>query len=398
MANLRYGIVTFKGERAGTLREVLGGGTVFEYDDDAPEIACGLPREISIFTWDEGSGVHPVFAHLAPEGWLRSRQSAVADAAEDDDFGLLLAFGSDCIGALGIEDPEGFGKHIRVNENLDAETEAIAGSNRTISGVQAKLLCHKVKGRFLTSSNNDPAPYIAKFAREDLTDLVANEAVSLTLCQIILGKNEVTKFTRGIVSKIEKPALIVERFDRYGSDFKSKLRCEDFAQIEVLPPGRDRRNKYNVDYEILGRVLEYSDFPDVDRLRLFARIIVFVLIGNTDCHLKNWSLLETDQGLRLSPVYDVVNSYIYGAQGYSTRFGLQIDGTAVQWDQCDRDFLYLVADKIGLPRRAADRAFNNIEKTKNKVFKFLGGELGLNEDRTYSYRTTVSGKWETIYG
>jgi len=105
MADLRYGIVTFKGARAGVLTERANGGTEFTYDSEAPEIACALPR-----TQDrhiDESGVHPTFAHLAPEGWLRARQKAVADTDGEDDLGLLLAFGADCIGAIGIEDPVG---------------------------------------------------------------------------------------------------------------------------------------------------------------------------------------------------------------------------------------------------------------------------------------------------
>src|SRR5688572_6655662 len=104
VAELRDADVTFKGRHAGILREDPSGGTSFDYAEGfAEDIACSLPaakRRHSV-----PHGVIPFFAHLAPEGWLRARQSEFAEVDRGDDFGILLAFGADCIGAVGIGDP-----------------------------------------------------------------------------------------------------------------------------------------------------------------------------------------------------------------------------------------------------------------------------------------------------
>lgn len=396
MANLRYGHVTFKGQLAGSLRETAGGGTEFVYADNAPEIACALPREQQIHEW--AIGIHPVFAHLAPEGWLRNRQAAVADTDAEDDFGLLLAFGADCIGAIGIEDPDQYGKGFILAENATAETRAIAAEHRTISGVQAKLLCREEKGHFIPAGKGDPAPIIAKFAREDLADLVGNEAVSMELVRILLPKDEVITFRRGVVGEVNRPALLVDRFDRTGSDHRQKLRCEDFAQVLAIPPGRDRNAKYQASYDRLADALRYSAAPALDAFTLYKRLIAFCILGNTDCHLKNWSLLETGRGLRLSPIYDVLNGHIYGREGYSTRFGLLDRGEAIGWEGYDRDRLIEVGRAVGLKPKAIERAFSEIAGTKEALNARLGENLYLDEERSAGFRAAVQQKWEQLYG
>jgi len=99
---LRSGEVFFKDTVVGTLAETAGGGTRFTYAPEWKEsIACCLPVERREHEWSQG--LHPFFQHLGPEGWLRERQARVAHIAEEDDFGLLLRYGADCIGAVGIK-------------------------------------------------------------------------------------------------------------------------------------------------------------------------------------------------------------------------------------------------------------------------------------------------------
>ena len=395
MAKLRYGIITFKGHPVGTLTETAAGGTVFEYYNDAPEIACALPRSESTHTYNYG--IHPVFAHLAPEGWLRNRQSAIADADVEDDFGLLLAFGADCIGAIGIEDPDAHGKKFVAKPNIDLETEAITENRRTISGVQAKILCYQDGHSFVPASTNSPASHIAKFAREDLIDIVNNEATTLRLLETLLPKHQVNTFQTTVISSINKPALILKRFDREGPDANIKLRCEDFAQVIAIPPGRRRENKYAVDYTALHEALKYSEAPKIDALLVLERLIAYAILGNTDCHLKNWSLLETTNGLRLAPIYDALNCYIYGEQSYSTEFGLKLGDHAVQWDQVNRETIFEIGQCLNLNKAIVELTFKKIFKTKEHLFHNLYEPLGLNEHRTAQYRGSVETKWSDFY-
>jgi serine/threonine-protein kinase HipA len=76
--------------------------------------------------------------------------------------------------------------------------------------------------------------------------------------------------------------------------------------------GRDYAGKYDASYEDVAELIKsHSSRPLIDLGRIFRRLIVFALIGNCDAHLKNFSLLETPTGLRLSPAYDVVNTALH---------------------------------------------------------------------------------------
>jgi serine/threonine-protein kinase HipA len=396
VAELRYADVTFKGRPAGILREDPAGGSTFDYAEGfAEDIACSLPavqRRHAV-----RHGLIPFFAHLAPEGWLRARQSESAEVDRADDFGILLAFGADCIGAVGVLDPGNSAAKVVLQHGADLAKAGIA-IERTISGVQAKILCLAEGKQFKPAAEHGPAPYIAKYSSEDLPDLVSNEEVTLELCRILFGAREVTKFRRGFVAGIDRSALVVERFDRTGPTREEKLRCEDFAQVTGRSPGANLRGKYDAGYDALAQALAFSAAPLIDAQKVFERLVGFVLLGNVDCHLKNWSLLETAQGLRLSPVYDALNGYVYGANGYSTRFGLEVEGEHVQWENYDRVLLLRIANILGLESRAAEASLARLKRREAAFRARLKEPLGLSEDRTWNYRQTVARAWESIYG
>ena len=393
MAELRYGVVTYKGRPMGTLREEPGGGSSFEYDPGvALPIACALPLETGRTTHPHG--LIPVFAHLGPEGWLRDRQTAYADVDANDDFGILLAFGRDCIGAIGIEDPQNHSLQVGLKP-LASTLDAAAVGERTISGVQAKILCAGDLDQPRPARADEAAPLIAKYPQHDLPDMIFNEAVTLELCRLLLGVDEVCQSKIGIVDQVEGVALIVDRFDRHGAE---KLRCEDFMQVLNRPPGLGHQGKYDADYADIERALRHSAAPQIDARRVFLRLAVYVLLGNVDCHMKNWSLLEAPGGLRLSPVYDVVNGYIYGAKGYTTRFGLNINGVRRQWEDYDRALLLSLAEPLGLPPPAAEAALTALKRRKKRLAQRLSQSLRLSEDASYLYRMTVNQAWERLYG
>lgn len=355
----RTAIVQFKDERAGLLEETGQQGTRFVYDAGwAQPIACCFPTDRREHEWRVG--LHPFFEHLAPEGWLRQQQARTAHLAEEDDLGLLLRFGSDCIGAVSITPPD--------NAELPAINEELIGAGRTVSGVQRKLLVvREANGNsFAPAEAEGPAPYIAKFNSEALDTLVRNELLSLRWSAAVLGEEEVTQFTSAAVTFApasaqphDEYALIVTRFDR--ADDGSKLRLEDFAQILSKPRGRDYSGKYDASYEDVANVIrEHSVRAAIDLARFFRRLVLLAILGNCDAHLKNFSLLETPIGLRLSPAYDIVNTAIY--DGFDQTLALSIDGQKRQLDRVDHALLREFGRSIGLPPRAVDQIFAQLAR------------------------------------
>ena len=195
----------------------------------------------------------------------------------------------------------------------------------------------------------------------------------------MLGKPEVTKFELGQIAETQEIALIVTRFDRTSDG--EKLRLEDFAQILCKPRGPDYGGKYDSSYEEAAEVIKaYSARPEIDLARFFNRLILFVLIHNSDGHLKNFSLLETPTGLRLSPLYDVVNTALYFDQGYDQTLALLIDGKSVQLSAVTRALLEDFGRRIGLPESAIRQAFSDLRIRTRKAARVLEPPSGEGPD------------------
>jgi serine/threonine-protein kinase HipA len=347
---LRSAIILYKNQVAGLLEETPRGGSRFSYAEGWRQpIACCLPLDRREHDW--AVGLHPFFQHLGAEGWLRHRQARRSHVAEEDDLGLLLRYGADCIGAVSIESRDG---------SAEASVAEL-GENpgRTISGVQRKLLVVKDEAGYTAAGASGPAPYIAKFNEPSLPDLVRNELLCLRWTSAVLGTAEVAAVTTGPVRSESEHALIVTRFDRTGSG--EKLRLEDFAQILAKPRGRDSLGKYDAAYEDVARAIAtHSARPGIDLSKLLRRLIAFVLVGNADAHLKNFSLLETPAGLRLSPVYDVVNSALYPDR--DQKLALSLGGRQRFIDEVSKAALTEFGRSIGLTRQAIDLAFAEIRR------------------------------------
>jgi len=102
----RRGIVCLDGRPVGTLDESGDRRFVtFRYAEqylaapDAVPVSLRIPLSPEpLETW----GLHPFFRNLLPEGWLLALSIAKLHVAEDDEFGLLLATGADCAGAVEV--------------------------------------------------------------------------------------------------------------------------------------------------------------------------------------------------------------------------------------------------------------------------------------------------------
>ena len=117
--------------------------------------------------------------------------------------------------------------------------------------------------------------------------LLRNLPENENICMNIAAQLEIDVPAHGLFQlKDRSRAYVVKRFDRMPSG--EKLRCEDFAQIL----GQD---KYRGSVEQVSKRLKgISEFPGLDAQFLFERVVLSFLLGNGDSHLKNYSILETE--------------------------------------------------------------------------------------------------------
>lgn len=203
---------------------------------------------------------------------------------------LKQFFGSTTIPQLDIEPDE-----------LNRLVDETVNSGFTIPGVQKKMsLCLSTQGRNnrLTLVNY-PAGYILKPQSPEYKSLPELEYLVMSMAKIS-GINTVPF---GLFPIGDEYAYITKRVDRDGI---IKYAMEDFCQIE----GRLTSDKYKGSYENCGRVIKkYAKSIGLDMAELFLRLVFCYCVGNSDMHLKNFSLLEIEPGKRiynLSPAYDLL--------------------------------------------------------------------------------------------
>jgi serine/threonine-protein kinase HipA len=96
-----------------------------------------------------------------------------------------------------------------------------------------------------------------------------------------------------------------------------------------------------------------------------------VLVCNGDAHLKNFTLLERPEGLRLSPVYDVLNVAVYANDGVSQQFALAIAGQKLNLEELTKPLLTEFALRVGLSKAAVDGTFRTLKTKARQARKLL---------------------------
>jgi serine/threonine-protein kinase HipA len=197
--------------------------------------------------------------------------------------------------------------------------KVIVGANTAITGVQPKLSlwieASKTNIRFTII--DDKSNYIIKPQSETYTSLPENE----DLCMHLAEEFGIKTAIHGLV-RLPSGALayITKRFEREGT---TKLACEDLCQLsETLT-----EHKYRGSYEKTGKVIrQYSTQTGLDVLRYFELVVFSYITGNADMHLKNFSMLENEEGMfSLSPAYDLVNTALV-IKNESEQMSLTLNG------------------------------------------------------------------------
>ena len=183
----------------------------------------------------------------------------------------------------------------------DYATESIF-QGAIVPGVQKKLALHLSKdSRSLTVLEN-PSSYIIKPQTKDYDNLPENEHLVMTLADSLSIKTA----PHALIMLEGQYVYITKRIDRIGPN-NDKLAMEDFCQLSQ----RLTEDKYRSSYEKCAKVIkEYSAMPISDLTEFFYRLIFCFVTGNSDMHLKNFSLLETFPSKReflLSPSYDLLS-------------------------------------------------------------------------------------------
>jgi serine/threonine-protein kinase HipA len=361
MATKQYGKVYLYDRYAGILAEEPGNRFAFTYDEsyiegNYPPVSMTLPVGNAPHYCERG--LHPYFDNLVAEGWLRDAQARALGVHKNNRFGLLLAFGRDCIGAVSIIDPEP--REIRSLDLDDPEQVAALAGRASLSGVQPKMTAKKTGKGYEPATQELGSTHIAKLPSRVLPDILELELLTLRATAVLLPDDQIAEAEIAPVGDKIPKALLIKRFDRATDG--SKRHFEEFNQLF----GKFSEDKYEGAYEDMGQFIRKTPrCVPAEADTLYRRILVAVLTGNTDAHLKNFAMFHTEEGLRLTPSYDLVAAAIY--KEYQT-VALQMAGARdLRIGDIKPKHLILLGESYGLPHAAIKLAVDDLGKRLEKA-------------------------------
>jgi len=249
--------------------------------------------------------------------------------------------------------------NISEEEMLRIASESI-DKGYTVPGVQKKLSLHLETGREprLTMVNY-PSGFILKPQTSEYPALPEAEHLVMQMAARTGIKTVPFALVR-LPADQDRFAYITKRIDRILPNKKNetfqKLAMEDFCQLD----GRLTQDKYRGSYERCAKIItQYSMNPGLDLSELFLRIVFSYLIGNSDMHLKNFSLIEEKPGSGtyvLSAAYDMLPVNIVIPQD-TEQLALTLNGKKSNLHR--RDFTAFAA-ACGIPAKSAEKMIDKI--------------------------------------
>lgn len=250
------------------------------------------------------------------------------------------------------------------DDNLTLLAEKAVQKGCTVPGVQKKLSLHLSGGKMprLTAADY-PTDYMLKPQTAEFRSLPESEHLVMQMAaaaKISVVPHALIRLTNGYAYLTRR----VDRIHEQNSDEIQLLAMEDFCQLDL----RLTQDKYHGSYERCAAVIKrYSSRPGLDLTELYLRLIFCFLTGNSDMHLKNFSLIETAPGSGayvLSPAYDLLPVNIILPED-TEEFALTMNGKKTSLRRTD--FLSY-AESIGIPNRIAE---NMIRKMLDHVPKWI---------------------------
>lgn len=248
-------------------------------------------------------------------------------------------------------------------EKLEVLANETVNEGLTVPGVQKKLSLH------LSSDLNTrltivdyPTGYILKPQAEEFENMPEFEDLAMRLAEIM----GIRTVPHALIKMNDEYAYITKRIDREITEKTVKLYAmEDFCQLSY----RLTQDKYKGSYENCGRIIKrYSVKPGLDLTELFLRVVGSFVMGNSDMHLKNFSLKETEPGNRkfqLSEAYDMLPVNVIMPED-KEQLALTINGKK---RNIHRKEFRLLAESCGISLNAAEHMIKKICSLEEKLLK-----------------------------
>jgi len=369
---------------AGTLTRLSGGRLRFDYDASYQERSGPTPLSLSMpaqVRSHPDQQINPWLWGLLPDNeqvlrrWGREFHVSASSA-----FSLLATpIGEDCAGAVRFTPPDERERVLgRTGEVMWLTEDDVASRLRelredstawlgrtftgqfSLAGAQAKTALLFDGSRWGVPSGPIPTTHILKPAIAGLDDHDLNEHLCLDAARragLIAARSAIAQFA-------DETAVVITRYDRIEASDKgmSRVHQEDLCQALGVPPSAKYQNEGGPTPARIARLFRDAMAPQAgeDAVRRFADALIWNwLIGGTDAHAKNYSILLAGNQVRLAPLYDIASALPYGTHERKLRLAMKI-GTSYdvylqrnRWPDAARD---LRLDAEALVERARELA------------------------------------------
>jgi serine/threonine-protein kinase HipA len=346
---------------AGTLTRLSGGRLRFDYEAAYQQQRGHTPLSLSM-PIQVASHPHQVISPwlwgLLPDNeavlrrWAREFHVSPSSA-----FSLLATpVGEDCAGAVRFAPPDRLERMLgregdvtwlsedevaRRLRELREDSTAWLGRSFTgqfsLAGAQAKTALLLDGSRWGVPSGAIPTTHILKPAVAGFDDHDLNEHLCLDAARragLIAARSTIAQFA-------DETAVVVTRYDRRsGADgVIARVHQEDLCQALGIAPSDKYQNERGPTPAQIVRLLRNAMPPRVgeDAVRRFADALIWNwLIGGTDAHAKNYSILLAGDQARLAPLYDIASALPYGTHERKLRLAMKIGASYEVYPQRNR--------------------------------------------------------------
>ncbi|WP_091350110.1 type II toxin-antitoxin system HipA family toxin [Micromonospora rhizosphaerae] len=330
-------VVLHDGRRVGVVSQARDGRLSLVYDDDwrrfphAAPLSLSLPLTARIH---DDSAVRAYLWGLLPdservlERWARDYQVSARNP-----FALLQHVGEDCAGAAqfvapdrvdmmltgegGVEwiSDDEIAERLRVLRRDPASWHLARTGQFSLAGAQAKTALHRdtASGRWGDPWGSTPTTHIIKPAIAGFDEHDLNEHLCLQAARhaaLTVASSQVVAFGR-------ERAIVIERYDRLQAAGGETLRIhqEDMCQALGLLPTQKYQSEGGPTpeqiVELLRREVQPRGRSEIEIGRFIDALAFNWLVGGTDAHAKNYSILLAGGQVRLAPLYDIASVLPY---------------------------------------------------------------------------------------
>ncbi len=300
----------------------------FEYDSDyladpaAVPLSSAMPltdgryRQRLVFPWLDGL--------LPDDQAVRDRWAAAFGVSSRNPFALLGQMGLDTPGAVQLSTraalDERTGQLVPIDERalgdrlreLRAEPSAwtVPGERWSLGGAQSKLALRWASG-WNEALGDEATTHIVKPGVTGFRAQGLNEHLTMTAARNLglpTARTEYAEFDG-------EPAVIVTRFDRQDRNGRIvRAHQEDLCMALSVARGRKYEQDGGPGAAHIIDLLKGCGDP-IGSVQRFVDALAFdYLVGASDGHAKNYSILLGRHGSTLAPLYDLASSLPYDAE------------------------------------------------------------------------------------